>query len=231
MRLYHAPARVCYVGRRAMPSIAPTARIGPDVALADDVVIEDHVIIGDPDRRHAPTVVGGGSVLRAGTIVYPGVTLGGGVQTGHHAVIRGGTTIGSAVVVGTNTVIEGDARIGDRVKLQSNVLVPTNTTIEADVFIGPGVQLTNDKPMAAYLRGIYPRERALRGPTIRRGARIGGNATILPELEIGADAVVGAGAVVTHDVAPGTVVVGVPARAVGTVPAAERVASRGAVSA
>lgn len=209
-----------------MPQIAPGALIGPDVRLADDVVVEDHVVLGRPGDSHDPVVIGPGSVIRAGTVIYPGVTAGAGLQTGHHAVIRSNTTIGDRVVVGTNVVIDGDCRIGDRVKLQSNVYVPTNTTIEADVFLGPCAVLTNDKPMAAYSRGIYPRERPLVGPTLRRGARIGANATILPEVEVGEDAVVGAGAVVTRDVPPGVVVTGVPARKRGVVPVEQRLGNR-----
>ena len=206
-----------------MPAIADTAKIGSAVHLADDVVVEDFVVLGsDAGEVH----IGAGSVLRAGTIVYGGVSIGRGLQTGHNAVIRGDTTIGDGCVVGTNVVIDGNCTLGDRVKLQSNVYVPTNTRIESDVFVGPCACLTNDKPMAAYSRGIYPRSRELVGPSVRRGARIGANSTILPELEIGEDAVVGAGAVVTRDVPARTIVLGVPARPVGEVPQAEWVTDR-----
>jgi acetyltransferase-like isoleucine patch superfamily enzyme len=207
-----------------MPEIAVTARIGHDVHLADDVLVEDFVVVGaGPGAVH----IGPGSVLRAGTIVYGDVRIGRGLQTGHHAVIRAGTSIGDNCVIGTNVVIDGNCVLGDQVKLQSNVYVPTNTRIESDVFIGPCACLTNDKPMAAYSRGIYPRSRELVGPTIRRGARIGANSTILPEIEVGEDAVVGAGAVVTRDVPAHAVVMGVPARVSGEVPPAEWVAARG----
>jgi acetyltransferase-like isoleucine patch superfamily enzyme len=205
-----------------VPTIALTAQIRTGLELPEDIVVEDHVVVG---VGPGPVSMGPGTVLRAGTIVYGGVRAGRGLRTGHHAVIRSGTSIGDDCVVGTNVVVDGNCVLGDRVKLQSNAYIPTNTRIESDVFVGPAAVLTNDKPMAAYTRGIYPRSRELVGPTLRRGARIGANATILAEIEVGQDAVVGAGAVVTHDVAAGTIVVGVPARPFGAVPAPERLIS------
>ena len=93
--------------------------------------------------------------------------------------------------------------------------------IEEDCFLGPNVVLTNDRRMGSYLRGFTPRDEPLVGPTIGRGARIGANATILPGVHVGAEAVVAAGAVVTADVAAGTVVAGVPARHIRDVPPEE----------
>lgn len=204
-----------------MASVSVSAIIGANVNLAEDVIIEDFVVIGSNTGTKAAVDIASGAIIRAGTIIYDGVKIGVGLRTGHHAVIRGGTTIGEACVVGTNVVIDGDCTIGDRVKLESNAYIPTNTRIESDVFIGPCATLTNDKPMAAYSRGIYPRSRVLVGPTIRAGARIGGNSTILPEIEVGENSVVGAGAVVTHDVPAHAIVTGVPARAHGEVPESE----------
>ncbi len=86
--------------------------------------------------------------------------------------------------------------------------------LEDDVFVAPGVTTTNDNFM-----GRTEQRRALmKGPTIRRGARVGGAAVLCPGVEIGEEAFVGAGAVVTKDVAPRTVVVGNPARVIRDVP-------------
>ena len=132
------------------------------------------------------------------------MTIGDGFATGHDAVIREETTIGDDVLVGTYAVIDGHSDLGSHVSLQTGVYVPSHTTIEGNVFLGPRAVLTNDP---------YPVREAvdLEGPTIRRGASIGANATILPGVEIGENAFVAAGTVVVDDVPPETLAVGVPA--------------------
>jgi UDP-3-O-[3-hydroxymyristoyl] glucosamine N-acyltransferase len=169
------------------------------------------VIVGyAPDRRVASTAValGPGSRLRAGTIVYGGSRIGRGLQTGHNVVIREENVIGDDVSVWSNTVVDYGCVIGDRVKIHSNVYIPQFSVIEDDVFIAPGCTFAND---------VHPgcacsEYETMKGPTIRRGARIGVNVTITPGVEIGAYALVGSGSVVTRDVPPGTVVAGSPAR-------------------
>ena len=100
--------------------------------------------------------------------------------------------------------------------IQSNVYIPTNSVIDEQVFLGPNVVLTNDRRMN---RG----ECKLEGATIKKGARIGANATILPGIIIGYDTVVGAGSVVTRDVPDNEIVVGVPANSIGKVPDHEKI--------
>jgi acetyltransferase-like isoleucine patch superfamily enzyme len=97
--------------------------------------------------------------------------------------------------------------IGNRVKIQSNCYVTAGTVVEDDVFLGPGVVLTNDDTMGRHEAGEAPD-----APTLRRACRIGGGAVILPGVEIGEEAAVGAGAVVLDDVPGRRLVVGVPAR-------------------
>ncbi len=91
-------------------------------------------------------------------------------------------------------------------KIQSNCYVTAGTVIEDDVFLGPGVVLTNDAAMGRHESGEAPD-----GPTLRRACRVGGGAVILPGVEVGEEAVIGAGAVVVDDVPARKVVVGVPA--------------------
>ena len=148
----------------------------------------------------------GSYLIRVGTILYPDIEIGKNFVTGNNAIIRSNTTIGDNALIGTNVVIEGECTIGDNVKLQTGVYITLYTTIEDDVFMGPCSVTTNDKYM------IYKNGNKLRGPIIRKGARIGANSTILPGVTIGENAVVGAGSVVTKDVPDGMTVVGSPAK-------------------
>jgi len=173
--------------------------------------IFEGVIIGFPSRdcmgkdSFPGTTIGADAVLRPGTVIYSDVTIGDGFSTGHNVMIRENTTIGDHVAIGTGSVIEGHTRIGSNVSLQSLVYIPTDTVIGDNVFIGPNAVLTNDP---------YPPHGGddLRGPVIRDSVSIGANATILPGVEIGEGSLVAAGAVVTHDVPPGMLAIGAPAR-------------------
>jgi len=125
--------------------------------------------------------------------------------------IREQVKIGSNSMIGTGVTIDGNSTIGSKVSIQTNVYIPWRTRIEDNVFLGPNCILTNDKYT---MRTPYE----LQGPIIRRGVSIGAGAIILPSIEVGAESVVGAGAVVTRDVAPRTIVYGVPAAVHSTVP-------------
>jgi len=176
--------------------------------LGQDCVVEEDVLLGvGSSDALGPTVIGDRAVLRSGTVIYAGVVIGERFQTGHAAVIRERTTIGDRVVVGTHAVIDGNVSIGNDVKIQTNVYIPTHTAIGNDVFIGPCATISNDK---------YPLRRRdeyePRGAILEDGASIGANATLLPGVRIGEGAMVGAGAVVTRDVPPWSLAVGVPAR-------------------
>ncbi len=127
--------------------------------------------------------------------------------------MRERAVIGDGCVVGRGASVENDVRIGARVRLQTNAYVTAWSVLEDDVFVAPGVVLTND-PTAGRRRS----GEQLRGATLRRACRIGGGAVLLPGVEVGEEAFVAAGAVVTADVPPRTVVMGVPARPVREVP-------------
>lgn len=144
------------------------------------------------------------SVIRSGTIIYDDVVAGEGFQTGHHALIRENTVIGCNVLVGTQAVIDGYTRIGDDVSIQTGVYIPQETDIYDSVFLGPNAVLLNDP---------YPVrvDESLEGPTVEDNVSVGANATILPSVTIGEGSFVAAGAVVTDDVPPQTLAVGVPA--------------------
>jgi UDP-2-acetamido-3-amino-2,3-dideoxy-glucuronate N-acetyltransferase len=124
------------------------------------------------------------------------------------------------VVVGRGSLVEDDTAIGARTKIQAHAYVTAYSALEEDVFIAPCVVTTNDNLMGRTER----RHDLVKGPTIRRGARVGGGAVLCPGVEVGEEAFVGAGAVVTKDVPPRTIVVGNPARVLRDVPEDELLA-------
>jgi len=166
----------------------------------------------EPRLSEAHTRVGDLVQLRSNCVVYSHVTIGNRTLFGHNVLVRENVVIGDDCVIGTGTVIDGNCRIGAKSSIQSNVYVPTNCIVEDGVFLGPCCVLTNDRYAA---QAPF----ALVGPTIRKGASIGANATILPGIEVGEGAIVGAGAVVTKNVPPKTIVAGVPATWLKDVPA------------
>jgi len=121
-----------------------------------------------------------------------------------------GARIGADCNICDHCFIENDVVVGDRSTIKCGVQLWDGITIEDDVFIGPNATFTNDRMPRSRQRP----ERFLR-TVIKRGASVGANATILPDLTIGENAVVGAGAVVTHSVPPNAIVVGNPAHIVG----------------
>jgi acetyltransferase-like isoleucine patch superfamily enzyme len=125
-----------------------------------------------------------------------------------------GCRIGDDTKIGTFVEIQKNAVIGRRCKISSHTFVCEGVTIEDDVFVGHGVMFINDRRPRATADGRLQTESDWTVvPThVQRGASIGSGATILCGVTIGEDAMIGAGAVVTHDVAPGETVAGVPAR-------------------
>jgi acetyltransferase-like isoleucine patch superfamily enzyme len=169
------------------------------------------VTLGFPSRENlnktgfSGVTIGDRAIIRSGTIIYCDVSIGNDFSCGHNVLIREKTRVGDRVSVGTASIIEGETTIGDDVNLQSLVYIPTDTTIGNRVFIGPNTILTNDR---------YPPKRigGLQGPTLSDGVAVGANATILPGICIGEGALIAAGAIVTRDVPPHKLAIGVPAK-------------------
>lgn len=176
----------------------------------------EFVILGVPPKGHAPgalpTTIGRNAVIRSHTVIYAGNVIGDDFQTGHGVLIRESNQIGHRVSIGSHSIVEHHVRIGDGVRIHSNAFVPEFTVLEAGSSIGPGTVVTNTR---------YPwstgAKETMQGPHVEAGAIVGANVTLLPALRIGAGALIGAGAVVVGDVAPGVVVVGNPARVIGKV--------------
>lgn len=189
--------------------IHETAIIHDNVVLGSGVLVEAHCIIGQPFRGYQgeQTVIGDGAVIRSGTCIYAGNRIGKNFQTGHKANIRELNEIGDRVSIGTLSVVEHHVTIGNDVRLHTQVFVPEYSVLESHAWLGPNVVLTNA------LYPTHPDVKAqLKGPTIREHARIGANATVLPGVDIGTYALIGAGSVVTKNVNERTIVAGNPAR-------------------
>lgn len=146
-------------------------------------------------------------------IIDPGCRIGDGTHIWHFSHIMAGCTIGQDCNIGQNVVISPEVVLGNRVKVQNNVSVYTGVTCEDDVFLGPSCVFTN----VINPRSAISRKEAYQPTHIGKGASIGANATIICGHTIGAYALVGAGAVVTHDVAPYALVAGNPSRQIGWV--------------
>lgn len=172
------------------------------VILGANCTIQENVILGNSEEGLLS--IGDNALIRSGSIIYSNVKIGNGLKTGHNVLVRENSKIGDNVLIGTNSVLDGNCSLGNNVSVQTDAYITAYTTIEDDVFIGPRAATTNDKYMYYGAKLI--------GPTIKKGARIGANCTILPGVVIGERAVVGAGAVVTRDVPDGLTVVGNPAR-------------------
>ena len=193
-----------------------TYRICQNVSLGEGSFVEDYCIVGAPPRGvrdgQLATTIGDGAVIRSHTVIYAGNTIGRNFQTGNKVNIRESNRIGNDVSVGTLSVIEHHVEIADNVRIHTQVFIPEFSVLEEGCWVGPNVVFTNAKyPLSPGVKDH------LVGPVIRKGAKIGATATLLPGVVVGENALVGAGAVVVRDVPPGTVVVGNPARVVGQV--------------
>ena len=190
-----------------------TSKIYQNVVLGEGAIVEDFCIVGAPPRGsrdgELATTLGDAAVIRSHTVIYAGNVIGRNFQTGNKVNVRESNRIGDNVSIGTLSVVEHHVEIGHNVRIHTQAFIPEFSVLEDGCWIGPNVVLTNAKyPLSPGVKD------QLAGPIIRRGAKIGANATILPGVIVGEHALVGAGAVVVRDVAPGSVVAGNPARVI-----------------
>lgn len=184
-----------------------------DALLVDpDCNPDPDVILGYLTGRRIDDLtlrIGPGARIRSGTVIYAGTTIGANLQTGHGVVIREQNTIGNNLNIWNNSTIDYGCTIGNNVKIHCNVYVAQYTILEDNVFLAPGVSIANDPHPLCGL--------CMQGPTVKRGARIGVNVTLLSHITIGEGALIGAGSVVTQDIPPYSVAYGNPARVHKTV--------------
>jgi UDP-2-acetamido-3-amino-2,3-dideoxy-glucuronate N-acetyltransferase len=195
------------------PVVYPGTQLGSDVRLGDGCVVGKPPVLGArssaPREEPAAAQLGDGVSVGAGAVVLAGAVIGPGCVVGDQAHVRERASIGEGSVVGRGVSVENDVRVGARVRLQTNAYITSWSVVEDDVFVAPGVITTNDPTAGRRQPG-----QELRGAVLRRACRIGAGAVLLPGVEVGEEALVAAGAVVTADVPARAVVMGVPARVV-----------------
>jgi acetyltransferase-like isoleucine patch superfamily enzyme len=211
----------------AAADVHPTATVYPGTVLGEDVKVLENAVVGKQPslspRSTAkrdelpPAEIGEGTIVSTGAIVFAGARIGARVILGDQSCVRERVTVGDDVVVGRGSLIENDTTVGAMTRIQAEAYITAYSTLEEHVFIAPCVVTTNDN----FMGRTEARHELTKGPTIRRGARIGGGAILCPGIEIGEEAFVGAGAVVTKDVPARALVVGNPARVLREVPAKE----------
>jgi UDP-2-acetamido-3-amino-2,3-dideoxy-glucuronate N-acetyltransferase len=231
----HYIAETAQMGRNCQ--IGQFTVIEDDVVLGDDVIVGNNVTVHRGSRigsnvrvdhntvvgkqpqaaatstlkgmtALAPVEIGDECTIGVGCVLYAGTQIGRQVFIADGAQIREKCTIGECVIIGRGVTVENECTIGEYTKLQAHVYVCAWSDVGHHVFLAPMVATTNDN----FLGRTKERFKYRKGPSIRAGARIGGNAVLLPGKVVGEEAVVGAGAVVSRDVPKSTVVVGVPAR-------------------
>ena len=201
-----------------MTDVHPSAIVYPGTVLGEGVKVLENAVVGKQPslsprsttkrELQPPAEIGEGTIVSTGAIVFAGSQIGARVILGDQSCVRERVRIGDDVVLGRGSLVENDTTIGNLTKIQAEAYITAYSTIEDNVFIAPCVVTTNDNFMGRTER----RHDLIKGPTIRRGARVGGGAILCPGIEVGEEAFVGAGAVVTKDVPARMLVVGSPAR-------------------
>jgi acetyltransferase-like isoleucine patch superfamily enzyme len=210
-----------------MAEVHPSAIVYPGTVLGEGVRVLENAVVGKQPTLGAastakrdplpPATIGAGTIISTAAIIFAGSTVGANCIVGDQSCIRERVEMADDCILGRGSLIENDTTIGAGTRIQADAYVTAYSTLEEDVFIAPCVVTTNDN----FMGRTEQRRKLMRGPTIRRGARIGGGAILCPAVEVGEEAFVGAGAVVTKDVPPRTVVVGSPARILREVDPAE----------
>src|SRR3970040_769196 len=171
--------------------VHPTATVYPGTILGEGVKVLENAVVGKQPAlsprsttRRAPlppTTIGDGTIVSTGAIVFAGSRIGARVILGDQSCVRERVTVGDDVVLGRGSLVENDTTIGTLTKIQAEAYITAYSTLEDHVFIAPCVVNTNDNFMGRTER----RHALMKGPTVRRGARVGGGAGLCPGGEIG----------------------------------------------
>src|ERR1700739_750813 len=182
------------------PQIHPTAIVYPGTVLGEGVKVLEYAVVGKQPslspRSTAkrtelpPAEIGDGTIVSTGAVVFAGSKVGARVILGDQSCVRERVVVGDDVVIGRGVLVENDTIIGALTKIQAEAYITAYSTLEDNVFSAPCVVTTNDNLMGRTER----RHQLIKGPTVRRGARVGGGAILCPGIVVGEEAFVGAGA-------------------------------------
>lgn len=192
----------------------PREQAETQAVIGEGTIVEPGAIVGFKYRPQcSPAVIGRFGIIRIGAVIYADVQLGDHLQTGHYSVIRARVTAGDNLALGNQSTLEGLIKLGTGVRIMSHVYIPSRTEIGSHVFIGPGCTFLNDRTPCRYasLPAGAPMPTP-KGAVIEDDVCIGGGCTILPGVRIGRGSFVAAGALVTKDVPPFSLVIGSPGR-------------------
>lgn len=228
----------CVFGRNV--SVGKGCLIGNNVVIHDDTTIGDNVriddgsVIGKLPMRAAntavtreqelpPAQIGADSIIGTSVIVYRGAEIGRKVLIADLSTVRENVSVGDFTIVGRGVAIENFCRIGRYCKLETNVYITAYSELEDRVFVAPCAATSNDN----FVGRTKERFKYFKGVTVRKGGRIGVNATVLPGKTVGADGLVGAGAVMTEDCPDRKIMAGVPAKVFRDVPKEQLLENQG----
>jgi UDP-2-acetamido-3-amino-2,3-dideoxy-glucuronate N-acetyltransferase len=193
--------------------------------IGDFVRIDDNTVIGKQlmkaatsattiEQKLSPAKIGDNCLIGTSVVIYAGATLGKKILVADLSTIRENVTVGDFTIVGRGVAIENFCKVGSYCKLETNVYITAYSELEDYCFIAPCVATSNDN----YMARSKERFKHFKGVTVKKGGRIGLNATILPGKIIGEDSQVAAGAVVTSDTPSKKIVLGMPAKVWRDVP-------------
>lgn len=199
--------------------------IHPDTIIGNNVRIDDQTVLGKLPMKAATSAttrddelaalrIGENCIIGTTVIIYRGAIIGNKVLIADLASIRENVEIGDFTIIGRGVTVENFCRIGKYCKLETNVYLTAHSEVEDRAFIAPCVATSNDN----FIGRTKERFKHFKGVIVKKGGRIGVGAVILPGKTIGGDGLVAAGALVTSDVAPKKIVVGVPAKEFRDVP-------------
>ena len=228
----------CVIGPQVR--LGAGCRIGNHVAIhADTVVgggvrIDDHATLGKLPMRAvnsattneqelAPLSLGEQCIVGTGAVLYRGAAVEAKVLLADLCSVRENVRIGRGTIVGRGVTVENFCTIGRYCKLESECYIAAYSELEDRAFVAPGVVTSNDN----FVGRTAERFKHFKGVTVRRGGRIGAGAVLLPGVVVGEDALVAAGSLVTHDVAPRSIVMGHPARPWRDVPVEQLLENQG----
>ncbi|MBV7274196.1 N-acetyltransferase [Clostridiaceae bacterium UIB06] len=207
----------CIIGHNVVihkgTKISNNVRIDSNTVVGKQPMRSVNSIFKD-EKEFSPAIISEGCLIGAGVIVYCGCEIGEKTLVADLATIRENVTIGSKTIIGRGTAVENFCKVGSNCKLETNVYLTAYSEVEDNVFIAPGVVTSNDN-FAARSKERY---KHFKGVTVKKGGRIGAQATILPGKVINEDGFVAAGSIVTKDVEKEAIVAGNPAKELRKVP-------------